>query len=62
MVDGEAGLFFFEGQPDVASIAAIAAKYGIEITVPIGPEKAGTGSSVSGRPLNRCGKLGLREG
>jgi quercetin dioxygenase-like cupin family protein len=35
VVDGEAGLLSFEDQPDVASIAAIAAKYGIEIPVPM---------------------------
>ena len=34
-VDGEAGSFVFEDQPDVASIVAIAAKYGIEIPVPM---------------------------
>jgi quercetin dioxygenase-like cupin family protein len=33
VLDGEAGLFSLENQPDVASIAAIAAKYGIEIPV-----------------------------
>jgi quercetin dioxygenase-like cupin family protein len=34
-LDGEAGLLSLEDQPDVASIAAIAAKYGIEIPVPV---------------------------
>jgi quercetin dioxygenase-like cupin family protein len=34
-VDGEAGSHFFENQPDVAGIVAIAAKYGIEIPVPM---------------------------
>jgi quercetin dioxygenase-like cupin family protein len=37
-VDSEAGSLFFENQPDVASIVAIAAKYGIEIPVPIAEE------------------------
>jgi mannose-6-phosphate isomerase-like protein (cupin superfamily) len=34
-VDGEAGSHFSENPPDVASIVAIAAKYGIEIPVPM---------------------------
>jgi quercetin dioxygenase-like cupin family protein len=52
-VDSKTGSHFFENQPDVAGIGAIAAKYGIEISVPMAQKKAGTGSSVSGRPLNR---------
>ena len=52
-VDGEPGSHIFENQPDLAGIVAIAAKYGIEIPLPMAQEKAGTGSSVSGRPLNR---------
>jgi len=35
---GEAGSPVFEDRTDVASIAAIAAKYGIEIPVPIAEE------------------------
>jgi quercetin dioxygenase-like cupin family protein len=35
LVDGQAGTLFSEDQPDVASIVAIAAKYGIEIPVPM---------------------------
>ena len=37
-VDSEEGSLFFENRPDVASIVAIAAKYGIEIPVPIAEE------------------------
>jgi len=46
-VDGEAGSHFFENRPDVASIAATAAKYGIEIPVPI-PEKTWQRSTTHG--------------
>ena len=37
-VDGEAGSLFSEDQPNVTSIVAIAAKYGIEIPVPVAEE------------------------
>ena len=46
-VDDEAGSHSFEDQPDVASIAAIAAKYGIEFPVPIA-EEAWLGSTTKG--------------
>ena len=38
LVDGEAGSLFSEDQPNVTSIVAIAAKYGIEIPVPVAEE------------------------
>ncbi len=37
-VDRDDGPHFFEDQPEVATIVAIAAKYGIEIPVPIAEE------------------------
>jgi mannose-6-phosphate isomerase-like protein (cupin superfamily) len=49
-VEGEAGPGFFEERPDAQSIAATAAKYGIEIRSPIGGESEPDDSFTAAAP------------